>query len=130
MPLEVEPGHAVLLHNWLIHRSGINPSPVPRRAFTACYMDGRTQSTPTGNHFPLVAGSLPAEPYPFVRQMRDEAEQLRQMREESERYARSLEEACARPASPGPCGSRCGSCWVGADDFTRSPKRTAPTSTC
>ena len=55
------PGHAVLLHNWLIHRSGVNPSPVPRRAFTACYMDGRTQSILTGNHFPLVAGSLPAE---------------------------------------------------------------------
>jgi polysaccharide pyruvyl transferase WcaK-like protein len=93
LPLEVEPGHAVLLHNWLIHRSGINPSPVPRRAFTACYMDGRTQSTLTGNHFPLVAGSLPAEPYPFVRQMHDEMAELRQMSEESARYARSLEAA-------------------------------------
>lgn len=91
VPLEVEPGHGVLLHNWLIHRSGVNPSPVPRRAFTACYMDGRTQSTLTGNPFPLVAGSLPAEPYPFVRQMRDEVAQLRQMREEAERYAKSLE---------------------------------------
>lgn len=100
MPLEVEPGHAVLLHNWLIHRSGINPSPVPRRAFTACYMDGRTQSTLTGNHFPLVAGSLPAEPYPFVRQMRDEVEQLRHMREEAERYAKSLEEALRHARQP------------------------------
>jgi hypothetical protein len=44
LPLEVEPGHALLLHNWLIHRSGINPSPVPRRAFSACYMDGRTRA--------------------------------------------------------------------------------------
>jgi polysaccharide pyruvyl transferase WcaK-like protein len=90
-PLPVEAGHAVLLHNWLIHRSGVNPSPLPRRAFTACYMDGRTQSVLTGNHFPLVAGSLPAEPYPFVRQMREENAQLRQMREEAERYAKSLE---------------------------------------
>jgi polysaccharide pyruvyl transferase WcaK-like protein len=90
-PLEVEAGHAVLLHNWLIHRSGVNPSPVPRRAVTICYMDGRTQSTLTGNHFPLVAGSLPAEPYPFIRQLQEENRTLREMREETERYAKSLE---------------------------------------
>jgi len=125
-PLEVEAGHAVLLHNWLIHRSGVNPSTAPRRAFTACYMDGRTQSILTGNYFPLVAGSLPAEPYPFVRQLRDDAAalheavarteeytrsleeemaQLREMREEAERYARSLEaERHARTASGAPAG--------------------------
>jgi polysaccharide pyruvyl transferase WcaK-like protein len=96
-PLEVEAGHAVLLHNWLIHRSGVNPSPVPRRAFTACYMDGRTQSILTGNYFPLVAGSLPAEPYPFVRQLQQDNQTLRQMREEAERYAKSLEAARQRP---------------------------------
>jgi len=90
-PLEVEAGHAVLLHNWLIHRSGVNPTPLPRRAFTACYMDGRTQSTLTGNYFPLVSGSLSAEPYPFVRQLQEENRTLRQMREEAERYAKSLE---------------------------------------
>jgi polysaccharide pyruvyl transferase WcaK-like protein len=90
-PLEVEAGHAVLLHNWLIHRSGINPSPVPRRAVTICYMDGRTQSILTGNYFPLVAGSLPAEPYPFIRQLQEENRALREMREETERYAKSLE---------------------------------------
>ncbi len=101
-PLEVEAGHAVLLHNWLIHRSGVNPSPLPRRAFTACYMDGRTLSVLTGNPFPLVAGAVPAEPYPFIRQMQDEMAQLRQMREESERYAKSLEaerQNAARPPS-------------------------------
>ena len=118
-PLEVESGHAVLLHNWLIHRSGVNPSQIPRRAFTACYMDGRTQSILTGNHFPLVAGSLPAEPYPFVRQLRDEnaalrdsmtqaetyarslegeVARLREMREEAERYAKSLEAARQQPS--------------------------------
>lgn len=90
-PLEVEAGHAVLLHNWLIHRSGVNPSPVPRRAFTACYMDGRTQSILNGNYFPLVAGSLPAEPYPYVRQLRDDCATLREMREDADRYAKSLE---------------------------------------
>jgi len=77
-PLEVEAGHAVLLHNWLIHRSGVNPSSVPRRALTVCYMDGRTQSILTGNHFPLVAGSLPAE-YPFVRQLRQDCAILREI---------------------------------------------------
>jgi hypothetical protein len=71
-PLEVEPGHAVLLHNWLIHRSGVNPTSVPRRALTVCYMDGRTQSILTGNHFPLVAGSLPSEPYPYIHQLRQD----------------------------------------------------------
>jgi polysaccharide pyruvyl transferase WcaK-like protein len=91
-PLEVEAGHAILLHNWLIHRSGVNPTPAPRRAFTACYMDGRTQSILTGNYFPLVAGSLPAEPYPFVRQVRDENAALRESMTQAEAYARSLEE--------------------------------------
>lgn len=95
-PLEVEAGHAVLLHNWLIHRSGVNPTTAPRRALTACYMDGRTQSTLTGNYFPLVAGSLPAEPYPFVRQLREENQALRQMREDVERYAKGLEAALQR----------------------------------
>ena len=91
-PLEVEPGHAVLLHNWLIHRSGVNPSPTPRRALTVCYMDGRTRSILTGNHFPLVAGSLPAEPYPFVDQLRQENAVLREAATRAETYARSLEE--------------------------------------
>jgi len=76
-PLEVEAGHAVLLHNWLIHRSGVNPTSIPRRAFTVCYMDGRTQSIQTGNHFPIVAGSVPTEPYPYVRQLRDDNAHLR-----------------------------------------------------
>ena len=90
----------MLLHNWLIHRSGVNPSPDPRRAFTACYMDGRTLSTLTGNHFPLVAGSLPAEPYPFVRQLQEDCAALRGMREEAERYAKTLEaELSRRPAA-------------------------------
>jgi hypothetical protein len=91
-PLEVEPGHAVLLHNWLIHRSGVNPSPTPRRALTVCYMDGRTQSILTGNHFPLVAGSLPAEPYPFIDQLCQENAVLREAAIRAEEYARSLEE--------------------------------------
>lgn len=111
-PLEVQPGHAVLLHNWLIHRSGTNGSDVPRRAFTACYMDGRTRSVLTGARFPMVFGSLPDRPDHYVLQLLQEratyrenarlAEEyalslqrdnlaLRASRDEIERYARSLE---------------------------------------
>jgi hypothetical protein len=96
LPLEVAAGHAVLLHNWLIHRSGVNPTPAPRRAFTTCYMDARTQSTLTGNHFPLVAGALPAEPYPYLRQLKDDGAALREAVARAEEYARSLEEETAR----------------------------------
>ena len=75
-------------------------------------MDGRTRSTLTGERFPLVSGSLSAEPYPYLRHLREENAALRQQgaeaceyaeslrrenqllrqdREEAERYARSLE---------------------------------------
>jgi phytanoyl-CoA hydroxylase len=40
--LELEAGEAVLLHNWLLHRSDKNHSSQSRRAFSVCYMDGRT----------------------------------------------------------------------------------------
>jgi Sec-independent protein translocase protein TatA len=114
LPLEVEAGHALLLHNWLIHRSGVNPSPVPRRAFSACYMDGRTLGTLTGQRFPMVFGEEPAGEHPFVEHLRgerralgeslreaqafaaslqEENAQLRRMREEAERYALTLEAA-------------------------------------
>ena len=42
--LILEPGEAVLLHNWLLHASDVNRSGVSRRAFSVCYMDGRTQT--------------------------------------------------------------------------------------
>lgn len=42
MPLELDAGEVVLLHNWLAHRSGVNGSRGPRRAFSVCYMDART----------------------------------------------------------------------------------------
>ena len=95
-PLEVEAGHAVVFHNWLIHRSGVNPTAAPRRAFTACFMDGRTLSILTGNGFPLVAGEGAGEPYPFVRQVRSDSALLRASLDEATRYARSLEREVAR----------------------------------
>lgn len=39
---ELEPGEAVLLHNWLLHSSDKNSSAISRRAFSVCYMDART----------------------------------------------------------------------------------------
>lgn len=42
--LELEPGEVVLLHNWLLHRSDVNRTDIPRRGFSVCYMDGRTKS--------------------------------------------------------------------------------------
>ncbi|MEO7718931.1 MAG: phytanoyl-CoA dioxygenase family protein [Capsulimonas sp.] len=54
--LEMEPGEAVLLHNWLLHRSDTNSTPQSRRAFSVCYMDGDTVAS-SGSHFtPLWNG--------------------------------------------------------------------------
>merc|ERR1712048_581718 len=36
-------GESVLMHNYLIHRSGTNPTSRPRRAFSVNYADGRTK---------------------------------------------------------------------------------------
>ncbi len=54
--LELEPGDVVVLHNWLIHRSGVNRSNTPRRAFSACYMDARTVDL-LGRTYPVVFDS-------------------------------------------------------------------------
>ncbi len=43
--LELKPGEAVLLHNWLLHASDVNKTDVSRRAFSVCYMDANTQCT-------------------------------------------------------------------------------------
>ena len=40
--LELEAGEAVLLHNWLLHRSDTNSTDIARRAYSVCYMDGNT----------------------------------------------------------------------------------------
>ena len=43
--LTLEPGKAVLLHNWLLHRSDVNNTDISRRAFSVCYMDADTQAS-------------------------------------------------------------------------------------
>ena len=54
--LEAEAGEAILLHNFLLHRSGVNTTTSPRRAFSATYMDVGTRSVVTGDTFPIVFG--------------------------------------------------------------------------
>ena len=91
--LAVPAGHAILMHNWLIHRSGVNPSPNPRRAFTMCCMDARTRSLLTGRHFPVVYGEQSDEPDHFVRQLQSEHAAQVARADEAERYALSLLDA-------------------------------------
>jgi hypothetical protein len=93
--LPVPAGHGVLLHNWLLHRSGVNPSAQPRRAFTCCLVDGRTRNELTGAHLPLVWGQLPPEAPHLVEQARVR-DHLEATAAEAVRYARSLEAERAR----------------------------------
>jgi hypothetical protein len=43
VPVPARAGEAVLLHNLLWHRSGVNTTGAPRRALTVCYMEGGTR---------------------------------------------------------------------------------------
>ena len=54
--LEAEAGEVILLHNLLLHRSGINRSSTPRRAFAIAYMEGATRMRDTGELFPMIFG--------------------------------------------------------------------------
>ena len=51
--VELEPGEAVLLHNWLLHRSDTNATDISRRAYSVCYMDARTVAS-NGENFTQV----------------------------------------------------------------------------
>ena len=90
--LEIEAGEGILLHNWMLHRSGVNSTNRPRRAISACYMDGRTLNTVTGTRFPVVFGEHEDvnEALPFAKSLRDENHRLAVMAGEAERYAKSL----------------------------------------
>lgn len=54
--LEARAGEVFLLHNYLLHRSGVNRTDQPRRAFSVVYMDAATRSTRDGAAFPQVFG--------------------------------------------------------------------------
>lgn len=53
--LELQPGEAVLLHNWLLHRSDTNATDISRRAFSVCYMDARTKAGNAERYTPLFS---------------------------------------------------------------------------
>ena len=59
--LEFEAGECVLLHNHLPHSSEINNTDIPRRAFSACYMDAATKAT-SGELFPAIFGAEALQP--------------------------------------------------------------------
>ena len=55
--LEARPGEVYALHNLLLHRSVINTTGTPRRAFSVCYMDAATRHVGPGERrYPVVFG--------------------------------------------------------------------------
>ena len=60
--LEAEAGEALLIHNLMLHRSGVNPTSQPRRAFSAAYMDAATKFVSTGETFPVIFGKNALKP--------------------------------------------------------------------
>lgn len=60
--LEAEAGETVLLHNFLLHRSGVNHTGAPRRAFSCTYMEAETRSLVTGETFPRIFGRGAPDP--------------------------------------------------------------------
>jgi hypothetical protein len=59
--LEAKAGEVFFLHNFLLHRSGVNPIDRPRRAFSVVYMDAATR-TRNGRAFPIVFGRDALQP--------------------------------------------------------------------
>lgn len=52
--LELESGEVVLLDNMTLHRSEVNTTNRPRRAFSVCYIDAATQHVASGSTFPII----------------------------------------------------------------------------
>jgi phytanoyl-CoA hydroxylase len=59
--LELQAGEAMLLHNWMLHRSDTNATDIARRAFSVCYMDARTQ-TSNGEEYSVIFGAGSLQP--------------------------------------------------------------------
>ncbi|MDE2125624.1 MAG: phytanoyl-CoA dioxygenase family protein [Armatimonadetes bacterium] len=56
--LEAREGEAILLHNWLLHRSGVNTISQSRRALSVCYMDAATRACgDSARSFPQLFGA-------------------------------------------------------------------------
>jgi phytanoyl-CoA hydroxylase len=54
--VELKAGESIVFHNALLHRSGVNTTDEPRRAFTLCLMAGSTRHSETGRAYPLLSG--------------------------------------------------------------------------
>jgi hypothetical protein len=51
----MQAGQVALLHNWTVHRSGVNASTtMARRAFSVNYMDGRSKITDVNLYAPRL----------------------------------------------------------------------------
>ena len=59
--LGIGAGEVWLLHNWLVHRSGVNATDAPRRAFSVCYMDADTVDS-SGALYTRLWGAKPRQP--------------------------------------------------------------------
>lgn len=66
IPLEMAAGEVVLLHNWLLHSSDVNNTDTARRAFSVCYMDGRTVSERGVFNTVFGEGALTADTVQFA----------------------------------------------------------------
>jgi hypothetical protein len=55
--MELAAGEAVLLHNWLLHRSDTNATDDARRGFSVCYMDAGTVASNGETFTPVFAGA-------------------------------------------------------------------------
>ncbi len=58
--IELAAGESVLLHNFTLHRSDINRTSTPRRAFSCCYLDARTRHRDGGQGFEVMFAAEPA----------------------------------------------------------------------
>jgi hypothetical protein len=94
--LEIEPGHALLLHRWLVHRPVASSGPVPSM-LAYWFVDGRARSTITGYpELPALVGEVERAPYPCVGVLERQCAALREAADRAEEYARSLERECTR----------------------------------
>lgn len=60
--LPAQAGEAILLHNYLLHRSGANTTDAARRAFSSTYMNADTRTLDTGQRFPVLFGARALDP--------------------------------------------------------------------
>lgn len=54
--IELKAGEVVVLHNYLLHRSGVNRTDRPRRGFSVCYMEAAICNLSSNKHYPVAFG--------------------------------------------------------------------------